>query len=96
MGFVVFLCIGVFRGRREGFASSLTIGLGGTSLESTHFLNHIIRKRKKSLCLMLRQEVLVLSLIFRKENIEKFRRETCMQRRQYEGVRKAELYPSLS
>lgn len=45
---------------------------------------------------MPRQEVLVLSLIFRKENMAKYRRDTCTQRRQYEQVRKAELYPVLS
>lgn len=48
MAFEVFLCIGVFRGRKEAVALSLTLGLGW-SLESTYFLIHILRKKKSLL-----------------------------------------------
>lgn len=94
MAFEVFICIGMFRGRKEAFALSLTLGLGW-SLESTNFLTHILRKRKKNLCVIPRQGVLVLSLIFRKENMAKFKRDTRMKRRKYEQVRKAQLYSIL-
>lgn len=94
MAFEVFLCIGVFRGRKEAVALFLTLGLGW-SLESTYFLIHILRK-KKNLCLIPRQGVLVLNLIFRKEKVAKFKRDTYMKKRKYEQVRKAKLYPILS
>lgn len=73
----------------------LTLGLGW-NLESTYFLIHILIKRKKNLCLIPRQGVLVSSLSFRKENMTKFKGDTCMKRRKYEQVRKAILYPILS
>lgn len=40
--------------------------------------------------------MLVLNLIFRKEKVAKFKRDTYMKKRKYEQVRKAKLYPILS
>lgn len=51
MAFEVFLCIGVFRGRKELFVLSLTLELVW-SLESTFFFIHTLRKMKKKKSLL--------------------------------------------
>lgn len=46
MAFEVFLCIGMFRGRKEPFVLPLTLGLGW-NLESTYFFNSYTHKKEK-------------------------------------------------
>lgn len=70
------------KGRFWSFSCGWFSGGWREFLESTHFLTCILRKKKKkNLCSMPRKEILVLTLICKKENVTKFRKDMCMPKR---------------
>lgn len=80
---------------KESFCTLSAIWVGVESGKHVFFNSHT-QKKEENLCLIPRQVVLVLSLIFRKENMAKFKTDTCMKRRKHEQDRKAVLEPILS